>query len=270
MQPDRRKHVKHLHKHGAKRQHPAHHHIKRPVDKPRGHRNLPRDLVCAHGVLHGLLPKPEIRAEEDQGRGDAQPHAEEREQGAERYGARRLLPPDEEVQDEEDGEADTGEKHGGPQAVALPAVALEHPEQARRRVPAKHAHEHKQEESGLHQRPPVGGREEAETREHHQDERRHGKLHARAREYREPPGHGGRPEHVAVHELPASLLLTLLKEVLLLVALEVPPESAHHDHGDEARQEEDDHEGVEDREPVHLRVVSRLQVRIPARRPLHR
>ncbi len=49
--------------------------------------------------------------------------------GAEGHSARTLLAPDQQIQDKEDGEADSGVKHGGPQPVALPAVALEHAEQ---------------------------------------------------------------------------------------------------------------------------------------------
>ena len=36
----------------------------------------------------------------------------------------------EQIEDEEDGETDPGVKHGSPQTVTLPTVALEHPEQA--------------------------------------------------------------------------------------------------------------------------------------------
>ena len=56
-------------------------------------------------------------------------------------------------------------------------------------------------------------------------------LHARPDHDSEPPGHDGRAEHVAVHELPARLLLTLLQRaVAALVALKVALERVEHDH----------------------------------------
>ncbi len=47
---------------------------------------------------------------------------------------------------------------------------------------------------------------------------------------------------------------------------DVAVQRAHHDHGDHAGQEEDDHEGVDDAEPVDL-VVRHEQVGVPARGP---
>jgi hypothetical protein len=48
---------------------------------------------------------------------------------AERHGSRALLAPDEQVENEENGEAHARVQHGSPKAVALPAVSLEHAEQ---------------------------------------------------------------------------------------------------------------------------------------------
>ena len=51
-----------------------------------------------------------------------------------------------------------------------------------------------------------------------------------------------------------------------IVTVEVAPQRAHHDHRDDARQEQHDRERVEDREPVDL-IVAHVQVQIPPRRP---
>mmetsp|Transcript_35291 Transcript_35291/g.82630 ORF Transcript_35291/g.82630 Transcript_35291/m.82630 type:complete len:624 (-) Transcript_35291:173-2044(-) len=267
VQPDRRQHVKHLDKDRPKRQHPSHNDVEGAVHEPRGLGDLAGDLVGPDRVLDGLLAETKVCTRQHEGRGDAQPHAEEGKEGAKRDRPRRLLPPDQEVEDEEDAEDAARVQHRSPQAVALPPVALEHAEKPCRGVPPKHPHEDKEEERRLHERAPVGGGEEPEAREEHQDEGGHGELDARAGQHRQPTGHHGRPENVSVHQLPPGLLLSLLEEVLLLVPLEVAAEGADHDHGNEAGEEEDDHERVEDREPVHLRVVGRLQVGVPAGGP---
>ena len=77
-----------------------------------------------------------------------------------------------------------------------------------------------------------------------------------------------RPEHLTIDELPACLLLLrLLVLVDLVVDHQIAMQSAHHDHGDHARQEQNDHDGVHDGEPVDLR-IRHLEVHVPARRPL--
>eukprot|EP00964_Phaeocystis_antarctica_P129378 scaffold93227_cov63-Phaeocystis_antarctica.AAC.1 len=54
--------------------------------------------------------------------------------------------------------------------------------------------------------------------------------------------------------------------VLLVVTVEVATQRAHHDHRDDAREQQHDGERVDDREPVDL-VVAHVQVEVPARRP---
>ncbi len=68
------------------------------------------------------------------------------------------------------------------------------------------------------------------------------------------------------YQLPAGLLLSLFSGLELVVLGDVTVQGAHHDHGDHAAQEEDDHEGVDDGKPVDL-VVCHYQVRVPPRRP---
>mmetsp|Transcript_21160 Transcript_21160/g.49623 ORF Transcript_21160/g.49623 Transcript_21160/m.49623 type:complete len:357 (+) Transcript_21160:1002-2072(+) len=72
-----------------------------------------------------------------------------------------------------------------------------------------------------------------------------------------------------MHQLPTSLLVLLgrLQIKLLFVPPEVVLKGADHDDGHQTGQEEDNHKGVEDREPVNL-LVLHLQVCVPARRPL--
>ena len=77
-----------------------------------------------------------------------------------------------------------------------------------------------------------------------------------------------RSEHITVHQLPASLLYAVLTLLVSHVVLgDVLPQGPDDDHGDDAGEEEDHHDGVDDGEPVNLR-VRHLQVDVPARGPL--
>ena len=80
-----------------------------------------------------------------------------------------------------------------------------------------------------------------------------------------PMGTG--PEHVAVDSFPAGVISI----DRLGVARVVERERAHHDEGDQSREEDDDHETVEHREPVDLRLEEgTLQVAVEASRVGHR
>jgi len=52
--------------------------------------------------------------------------------------------------------------------------------------------------------------------------------------------------------LPPALLEQLLLLLDRVVLGEVAPQRAHHDHGDDAGEQQHDDQAVEDREPVHL------------------
>lgn len=64
------------------------------------------------------------------------------------------------------------------------------------------------------------------------------------------------------HQLPAGFLLSFLNSLQLIVVADVPVQCAHHNHGHHTRQEQDNHEGVDDGEPVDL-VICHQQVGVP-------
>merc|ERR1712146_879569 len=88
-------------------------------------RHLSRDLVDAHRELHARAEVAEVRAKEDERHRDAEPQHKQREHGAERHRARRFLPPDEEVEDEEDAEDGAWEQARCEQNVLLPVDTLQ-------------------------------------------------------------------------------------------------------------------------------------------------
>lgn len=73
---------------------------------------LSRDLVCAHRVLIGLLTKAKVESSKDERKGYAEPHAEQGQHGCEGNSTRRVLTPDEEVQEEAHAKHYAGVEHG--------------------------------------------------------------------------------------------------------------------------------------------------------------
>lgn len=98
-------------------------------------------------------------------------------------------------------------QHGGQQDVGLPLLPAEalvdaggHEAGGR---PEQHPHHH----GAGHERAAVGGRQEAEAGEGQRDHGHAEHLHARAQHHRQQHALARRPEHVAVHQLPAKLFL---------------------------------------------------------------
>mmetsp|Transcript_71625 Transcript_71625/g.221507 ORF Transcript_71625/g.221507 Transcript_71625/m.221507 type:complete len:306 (+) Transcript_71625:917-1834(+) len=106
----------------------------------------------------------------------------------------------------------------------------------------------------------VGDREE----QHHEDAE--GEVAARGVEHGEDRKVLGPPEHVAVDLLPAALVAAAVHALELLgvgggVPREVALEGLHEDDRHDRAEEEAEHEGVDDGEPVHL-VLEELRVEI--------
>mmetsp|Transcript_17586 Transcript_17586/g.51086 ORF Transcript_17586/g.51086 Transcript_17586/m.51086 type:complete len:325 (+) Transcript_17586:762-1736(+) len=229
---------------------------------------LARDLVGAHGELGGLALVAEVGAQEDEGRGDAEPEQEQGHEGSEGHRARGRLSPDEKVEHEENHEHHAGVEGRGEHGVLLPRrAALEGLEEVGGEEARGHAHEDEEKDERRHQPAAVRRAQEAQDREDHGHHEHAQHLHARARGHAEEHGVGRGPEDVAVDQLPPRLLLRLLGHVQLVVALQVLVQRAHHDHGYHAAQEEHNHQRVDDGEPVDL-LVAHEQVSVPAAGPL--
>ena len=92
-------------------------------------------------------------------------------------------------------------------------------------------------------------------------------LAARAQKDGQKHAFSGRPKNVAVNKLPPELFLGVLAAVDLVVPRDVFVQRPEQDHGHHARQEQDDHERVEDREPLDVRVGHTLEDVIPPGAP---
>ena len=70
-------------------------------------------------------------------------------------------------------------------------------------------------------------------------------------------------------KLPTELLLGVLAAVNLVVPGDVLVEGPQEDHGDHPGEEEDNHEAVEDREPLDVSVGHAVQDVVPSARPFN-
>mmetsp|Transcript_17587 Transcript_17587/g.51091 ORF Transcript_17587/g.51091 Transcript_17587/m.51091 type:complete len:496 (+) Transcript_17587:327-1814(+) len=267
VEPDGGEDEEELDEDRAEGQDAAHEHAEGRGHVPGLLRHLPRDLVGARGVLDDGLLVPEVGAYEGERYRDAEPHAEQCEEGAKGHGAGALLPPDEEVKDEADEAHDAREHEGCLERVALPVGAAKHLVETRRHVARGDTHEHIEQEHGGHQPTAVRWAQEAEQREDHGHEGHPEDLRAGPNVHRQEAKIGRGPEDVAVHQLPPGLLRRVFLGLGVVVPAQVAAERARHDHGHHATQEEHDHQAVHHGEPVDL-LVAHEQVSVPAAGPL--
>eukprot|EP01136_Pigoraptor_vietnamica_P040473 Opistho-1_new@12426 len=260
--PKRRKDEEQLNEDGAKRKDAGKQHARDRRHVPRLVRDLARNLVGAHGLLVRRLAVPKVRSEEDEGQRDAEPHEEKHNHRGERHGERRVLAPHEKVEEEGNRKHRRREQHRRHHRLTLPVLPLARLVEARREIPRKDTHEDKEDEGHGEQTAAAGGREHAEKSEHERDDEHAEQLDARAHTRREGRRVVRRAEDVAVDKLPASLIRRIVLELLVVVAGDVPPHGAHENEGDNAREEENDHERVDDGKPVDLIVVHR-EVDVP-------
>mmetsp|Transcript_11078 Transcript_11078/g.29748 ORF Transcript_11078/g.29748 Transcript_11078/m.29748 type:complete len:404 (-) Transcript_11078:9-1220(-) len=141
-------------------------------------------------------------------------------------------------------------------------IALEDLAKPGGRVSGKDAHEGKQQHHGLQKAPPMGRRQEAKNGEEEGDNRHAQHLHPRSdRDCQH--GRESRPaEDISVHKFPARLLPRLLRSGHLVVLGDVTVQGPQHDHGNHARQEDQDQQGVQDGKPVNL-PACHLEVAVP-------
>lgn len=75
-------------------------------------RHLAWNLIGPHWVLIRLLPEAEVEASEDEGEGNAEPHAEEGQHGSEGDSSWGVLTPNEEIEEEPHAKYYAGIQHG--------------------------------------------------------------------------------------------------------------------------------------------------------------
>lgn len=196
-----------------------------------------------------------------------------------------------------------GTQHRCQQHVALPFDAAEALVNPCRNVSGRCAEQHEHNHYAGHQSAAIGRRQEAQAGKHQCDQCHAEHLSARAQQHRKQHAFSRWPKHlggsqkghflckhwrirrkkmrisridavhsrcqtyVAVHQLPAELLLRVLAAIHLVVAGNVFVQRSQHNHGHHAGQEEHDDQAVENAEPLDLGVRHRLQDVVPSRRP---
>lgn len=267
VQPERRKDEEEFDEDGTEGKYASHQNRKGWLHIPDLLGDLSWDLVGSHWWVLDLLLVSEIASEEDKRDGDTEPKSDESHECAEWNSTRRAFNCEHKIENEEDGEDDAGEKHGGDKHVLLPVNTLEHLVDSCREVTSEDTHNDKQDNHCSHQTTTVCWRQKSEDCENHGDESHREDLDTSANEHREEEWATWWTENVTVDEFPTGFFLSILLVFHFSVAANIGVEGAHHNHGNHTGQEENNHEGVDDREPMDL-IVGHQKVDVPARSPL--
>ncbi len=160
-------------------------------------------------------------------------------------------------------------EESGAKDIDGPLLAAEHLVHAGRDVACGGAQEDVADESGGHEGATRGRRQEAKTGEHERDKGHHADLHTTTTERAQQETLGRWTEDVAVHQLPAELLLDIVAGILRAIVLgQVLVHGAEQNHGDHTAEEEHNDERVDNAEPLDLGVWHGVQDVVPARGPL--
>lgn len=101
---------------------------------------LTRDLIHSNGAVGHRFFKREIRADKHERHTDAEPERHEREESQERHGAARLLAPDQQIDDKEDGKDEAWHANRGHNRVFLPVLTFELFVETCREIAGKRTH----------------------------------------------------------------------------------------------------------------------------------
>mmetsp|Transcript_88810 Transcript_88810/g.177600 ORF Transcript_88810/g.177600 Transcript_88810/m.177600 type:complete len:403 (-) Transcript_88810:13-1221(-) len=253
--PHARKDVVELNVDGGKGQEPRHEHLRQGLAVPRDvFGDLPRGLRGAAG--RGEVPRqvpPRDGADDREGK---------RDQHVERHDDHHRVPgeggggpagPGHRVHPREDGRERGGKHERVEHRVPHPVLPVELAVQASPDKPANEARQSVDHNHGRQDRAPLGGAEKTRDGAEQQQKRGAAELPPR-------PHQGGkqaRPvreaEHVSVDELPPALFFPHLVLLHVHVPREVVFQHPHEDDGEEGRQEEHEHQRVDDAEPVDLK-----------------
>mmetsp|Transcript_46827 Transcript_46827/g.117222 ORF Transcript_46827/g.117222 Transcript_46827/m.117222 type:complete len:445 (+) Transcript_46827:262-1596(+) len=227
-------------------------------------RHLPRDLVGADRVGADRLLGGNVAAKQAQRDGHQPPQAQDHEVGLQGDGPNSASLVQHDVQDGEHEHGDAREVERSTHRCSRPpSVALgNHAIDVHCAVSGHAGQQDVHANARAEQSPTRGGRKESQRRKEDGHQRAQQDLDACADLHAEMHGRGGRAEHVAHDQLPAKLLLKLRFCVAhnLLVLHEVTPDRAQQDDHHHARQHECHDQGVDDGEPVDLKVVGQEAV----------
>eukprot|EP00754_Rhynchopus_humris_P040122 Rhum_TRINITY_DN23169_c0_g1::Rhum_TRINITY_DN23169_c0_g1_i1::g.177326::m.177326 len=234
-----------LHQHCHEGHHTRHKDSSRPGEDPVLRRDLACDALVGNGRLNLGALEGSRGADDDKRQGDTPPLQQEQHPVPCRDTHGTRLADDEALTETPQEEHKPGEEQGR-QNGCTPLLAAEHHLDAAAHVAVgqrKHAEDDEHDAEGS--APLVGGCQPLppEQDRHHAHAE---KLHPGPDEDRKAVRVVGRTEDVAVHKLPANLLLHLLL-VLRVVAVEVKVQCAHDDERNDHRQAGDEQQRVLDR-----------------------
>mmetsp|Transcript_6274 Transcript_6274/g.9515 ORF Transcript_6274/g.9515 Transcript_6274/m.9515 type:complete len:577 (+) Transcript_6274:207-1937(+) len=239
---------------GTEGQEASHEHLGQRVAVPGDVRgDLAHGLGGAAGYIHitrGVAPNdaPNYR----QGERHQAPQGDDYQDGMPGQGGGGLGLPGHGVDPAEDDHQGQGEHQAGHHHVPRPVPPAHLAVQATGYETANEGGDDVQDDEGGEYAAPLGGLEDPQQGAGQQQGDGGHQLHPRPNQGREQAGVHRHTEHVPVDQLPACLLFSDVLLVHVHVAREVVLEHPHEDDGEEGCQQQHQHEGVDDGEPVYL------------------
>lgn len=226
--------------------------------------------------MNGLETKPRAgKGERDR---DDEPDADDDEHGGKRNRARGLLGPKEQVQEEEGGKYDTGDKQRGKSNVNPPLLATHGLVSSGRNVSSNDSEDGIKNDGEAAQRAAIRRREETKQSKQNGEPSHDKQLCSVAQEHREEQRTGGRSEHVAMDQLPSRVLLNSIFQyrsatqvvqidlVQAIVSRNILLQRSDQN-GHDGKHKDDDNNGrIDEPEPVDLGVKD-VQVLVPSGGP---
>ncbi len=226
------------------------------------------DLVGADGGRDDILLETEVTADEDKGGRNAEPKSNQSSNGRQGSSSRRSLGRDIDIDGQESQSHDTRVEGSSEESVLLPFLASAKLVDSGGRVSGKGAHENIEQQQGSEQSATVGRRSKSKKSASHGSNSHSKNLETRSGHHREKRGRGGRrAEDIAMNQLPARLLVSIVEGLHLVVGGDILVQSTQHDHSHDTGQEEHHHQRVNDSEEVDFVVGVALEVDIPTLGP---
>mmetsp|Transcript_28535 Transcript_28535/g.47226 ORF Transcript_28535/g.47226 Transcript_28535/m.47226 type:complete len:637 (+) Transcript_28535:189-2099(+) len=238
------------------------------VDMPWKFWNDTGNLVGLGGDIKLLGAKSHVGTEKDKRRRNAHPKRKESDNGQERHGRGGTSKAQKDVEDNKDADHASRKSHGGVDGVELPSLGVAKLVESGRDITSDGSAENVQDQDGCQGLSLVHGVEQFENGANHGKEESSsnlgtstdtdGKKHGRELRW---------SKDITMDQLPSSLFLCLFQGLQLVVSSNILAQGADHDGSNSSRQEQDNHERIDNGKVVNVIIWRSNQVDIPTISP---
>jgi len=221
------------------------------------------DLVWLGCVLYCLGLVSDIGADKVKGQRDTNVKSHKRKEGSEGNAAGRMSAPNEEVEEQDNAKDDARDKESGSDDVVFPVRAIEHLVETCGDVSREESAKDDKNDDSDDESAAVCRAQKTQNSAEESDAGHDEEVGTFTNKDREQSRMTRSPENISVDQFPSLFFFVFTGLQMLRVHAEVSVERAQKDSSNHAREEQDDHDRVENGEPVDrgLRVA---KVLVPA------